>query len=467
MSSLASASNSSRTPADVRPAFAALVLAMLPAVLDQTVLATALPTVATDLGRLGDVSWLVTAYVVTATAATPLWGKLGDRNGRRPMLIAALTGFLCASAVCGLAQNLEQLIAARAVQGLAAGGLMSLAMASVGDLVAPRERARWQGRISVVFASATVVGPVLGGVVVQHVSWRWVFYLNLPLGVAALFGIRRWLGRRGGADASTPLDLPGALHLGGATVCALLACSWAGDRFGWLSLPVAALAAGCLLLLTAFVRRERRTADPLVPLELLAIPTVRIAAAGLFLATAALFSVTVFVPVGLQASAGLSPTDAGLLLAAMTIGITAATLTAGRSVARSGRLRRLPPLGCTLMACGLVGLGLTVSSGSPLVVPALVVFGAGFGLTSQLLVVAVQNGVARERIGIATSTTSFFRALGGAVGAATLGTVFAALRQPTGDAVRDVLLLAAPIALLAGLVVLRLPADVDRSLDAQ
>jgi hypothetical protein len=245
VSSLASASNSSRTPADVRPAFAALVLAMLPAVLDQTVLATALPTVATDLGRLGDVSWLVTAYVVTATAATPLWGKLGDRNGRRPMLIAALAGFLCASAVCGLAQNLEQLIAARAVQGLAAGGLMSLAMASVGEISSPRASARWQGRISVVFASATVVGPVLGGVVVQHVSWRWVFYLNLPLGAAALLGIRRWLGRRGGADASTPLDLPGALYLGGATVCALLACSWAGDRFGWRSLPVAALAAGC------------------------------------------------------------------------------------------------------------------------------------------------------------------------------------------------------------------------------
>src|SRR5215218_11170418 len=176
-------------PTTVGPAFAVLVLAMLPAVLDQTVLATALPTIAGQLGTIGDVSHLVTVYVLASTASTPLWGKLGDRHGRRALLGGALSLFLAASAACGLAQSLEQLVVARGIQGLAAGGLMALAMASVGDLVAPRERARWQGRIAAVFAGAAVAGPLIGGLLVEHASWRWVFYVNLPLGLVALAGL--------------------------------------------------------------------------------------------------------------------------------------------------------------------------------------------------------------------------------------------------------------------------------------
>src|SRR3954453_5329480 len=182
-----------RNEASVAVPFAAIVLAMLPAVLDQTILATALPTVATDLGRLSDVSWVVTAYVVAAAAATPLWGKLGDRHGRKPLLIAALAIFLATSAICGLAQDLTTLVVARAVQGTAAGGLMTLAMAAVGDLVSPRERGRYQGYIAATFAVATVVGPLLGGVLVEGASWRWVFLVNLPVGLAAFAGLRRRL----------------------------------------------------------------------------------------------------------------------------------------------------------------------------------------------------------------------------------------------------------------------------------
>src|SRR4051795_7005480 len=182
-----------RSDAGLWAAFTVLVLAMLPAVLDQTVLATALPTIARRLGTLGDVSYLVTAYVLASTVATPVWGKLGDRHGRGPLLTAALSLFLIASAACGLAQTLGQLIAARAVQGLAAGGLMALAMASVGDLVDPRERPRWQGRIAAAFAVAAVAGPLIGGVLVEHTSWRWVFYVNLPIGLLALVGIQRRL----------------------------------------------------------------------------------------------------------------------------------------------------------------------------------------------------------------------------------------------------------------------------------
>src|SRR5215218_8536797 len=212
-------------PSHLRPAFAVLVLAMLPAVLDQTVLATALPTIARRLGTLGDVSHLVTVYVLASTASTPLWGKLGDRHGRRSLLGAALTLFLVASAACGLAQSLEQLIVARGIQGLAAGGLMALAMASVGDLVTPRERARWQGRIATVFAGAAVAGPLIGGLLVEHASWRWVFYVNLPLGLVALVGVQRRL-PVGTKDAERrPFDIGGALLLAVASGAALLVLS--------------------------------------------------------------------------------------------------------------------------------------------------------------------------------------------------------------------------------------------------
>src|SRR5437764_11523075 len=213
--------------------FAAIVLAMLPAVLDQTMLATGLPTIAADLGRLSDVSWVVTAYVVAAAASTPLWGKLGDRLGRKRLLELALGLFLVASAACGLANDLTFLVVARSVQGAAAGGLMSLAMAAVGDLVSPRERGRYQGYIAATFAFATVVGPLIGGVLVQHASWRWVFYVNLPLGAVALAGLRRGLPAPGSAPPSAPLDYVGAGLLAGSTISLMLACIWGGARYAW------------------------------------------------------------------------------------------------------------------------------------------------------------------------------------------------------------------------------------------
>jgi EmrB/QacA subfamily drug resistance transporter len=450
-------------PTSLRVAFAVLVLAMLPAVLDQTVLATALPTIAGELGSLGDISHLVTVYVLASTASTPLWGKLGDRHGRRALLGGALSLFLVASAACGVAQNLDQLIVARGIQGLAAGGLMSLAMASVGDLVAPRERARWQGRIATVFAGAAVAGPLIGGLLVEHASWRWVFYVNLPVGLLALAGLWRYLPAGTREQDPRPLDLLGAGLLAVASASALLVLSWGGETLAWGSAELLGLAALAVVAGVGFAVRERRAADPVVPLAMLATPPVRVAAAGLFLVTASLFAVIVFVPVLLQVSAGLSPTNAGLLLATMTIGITGATTVAGRRIARSGRLRRLPVLGASVMAAALAGLALAAPAASPwLVVAGLMVFGAGFGLTSQLLVVAVQNGVERTRIGVATSTTAFFRAFGGASGAAGLGAVFAAAGRPVADAVQSTMFVAAAVAALAAIVMVALPADVDR-----
>src|SRR4051812_48177499 len=426
--------------------FAALVLAMLPAVLDQTILATGLPTIARDLGSLADVSWVVSAYVVAATATTPLWGKLGDRHGRKRLLQVSLTWFVLASAACGLAQDITQLIVLRAVQGIAAGGLMTLAMASVGDLVAARERGRYQGYIAAAFSAATVIGPLVGGLLVQHASWRWVFYVNLPLGAAALIALARTL-PAGETNSTKPLDAGGAALLAGATTAFMLCCIDPG-------VPLAALAA---ILAAAFVVRERRAEDPVVPLDMIKAPAVAIAAIALFLATAALFSVTVFVPLFLQVTTGATPTEAGLLLVPMMLGTTASTILSGRAIARTGRYKRYPVTGLALMTASLLGLAAVATSGSKLLVDVcLLAFGAGFGLVTQVLVVAVQNAVERTRLGTATAATGFFRALGGAAGAAALGAVFAAHDHDVAEGVRLVFLCAAPLAGLALLVVLRL-----------
>jgi len=453
--------------------FAAIVLAMLPAVLDQTILATALPTVATDLGRLSDVSWVVTAYVVAAAAATPLWGKLGDRHGRKALLEASLAMFLGASALCGLAQDLTMLVVARTVQGVAAGGLMTLAYAAVGDLVSPRERGRYQGYIAATFAVATAIGPLVGGVLVEHVSWRWVFYVNLPLGLLALMGLRLRLPAVASERPVHRLDASGALLLAGATAALMLACIWGGTRYGWDSSAIVGLITGFVLLSGALVMRERRAADPIVPFELLRTRAVAISSAALFLATAALFSITVFVPLFLQTATGATPIQAGLLLIAMMVGATLSTNLAGRSIERTGRYKHFPVAGLALMTVALAGLAVVAAHPSRITTAiVLAVFGLGFGMVGQVLIVAVQNGVDRRNLGVAMAATNFFRALGGAMGAAILGAVFAARTGAAGTAdsvvlgsaargdviagVQTVFAVAAPIALLGLLVVLAL-----------
>jgi EmrB/QacA subfamily drug resistance transporter len=456
---------------DVAVPFAAIVLAMLPAVLDQTILATALPIVAGDLGSLSDVSWVVTAYVVAAAASTPMWGKLGDRYGRKLLLEVALVAFVGSSALCGAAQDITQLIVLRAIQGAAAGGLMTLAMAAVGDLVAPRERGRYQGYIAATFAVATIVGPLLGGVLVDHASWRWVFLVNLPLGVAALAGLHLRLPAPEAAGTQRPLDVSGAVLLAGATTALMLTCIWGGSRYGWDSAQILVLMAATVVLSGVLLARERRAADPIVPFHLLRTGSVGIASATLFLGTAALFAVTVFVPLFLETTTGATPTEAGLLLVPAMLGITVSTTLSGRAIARTGRYKRFPIAGLALMTAGLIMLAALASDPSQVATGiALAVFGLGFGMVTQVLIVAVQNSVERRELGVATAATGFFRALGGAVGAAVLGAVFASqaganatndvahvLRADVIDGVQAVFLVAAPLAALALLVVLRLP----------
>ncbi|HEY3021293.1 MAG TPA: MFS transporter [Solirubrobacteraceae bacterium] len=473
---------SARTSHDTQPAaavavpFAAIVVAMLPAVLDQTILATALPTIATDLGRLTDVSWVVTAYVVAAAATTPLWGKLGDRHGRKRLLEISLSLFLATSALCGAAQDITLLIAARLAQGAAAGGLMTLAMAAVGDLVSPRERGRYQGYIMATFAVATVAGPLVGGLLVDHASWRWVFYVNLPLGLAALAGLRLRLPASVTEPPGRPLDTVGAGLLAAATSALMLTCIWGGERYAWDSPTIVALIAAAVLLAAALVVRERRVADPIVPLDLLRTRSVAVASVALFLATASLFAINVFVPLFLQTTTGASPTQAGLLLVPAMLGITLSTNLAGLAIAKTGRYKRFPLAGLALMTAGLALLAALASDPSRTATAVgLVVFGLGFGMVGQVLIVAVQNSVDRRRLGVAMATTNFFRALGGAVGAAVLGAIFAAragthasatgglhaltpaARADLIDAVQTVFIVAAPLAAVALAVVLLLP----------
>jgi EmrB/QacA subfamily drug resistance transporter len=440
--------------------FAAVVLAMLPAVLDQTILATGLPVIASDLGNIGDVSWVVTAYVVAAAAATPLWGKLGDRHGRKRLLQIALTVFVASSALCAAAQDITQLIVLRLVQGAAAGGLMALAMAAVGDLVSPRERGRYQGYIAATFAVATIVGPLLGGVLVESATWRWVFLVNLPVGIVALVGLSLRLPAPEVEPPAHSLDVLGAGLLAGATSSLMLVCIWGGNRYAWDSAPILGLIAATLALAAALVARERSAADPIVPFHLLRTRTVAVASAALFLAIAALFSITVFVPLFLQVTTGATPTEAGLLLAPAMLGVTVSTTLSGRAIARTGRYKRYPVAGLALMTAALVLLAAMAGEHSQVDTGiALVIFGLGFGMVTQVMITAVQNSVDRRELGIATATTGFFRALGGAVGAAVLGAVFAShvgAGEDVTAGVQAVFLVAAPIAALALAVVLLL-----------
>ena len=452
-------------PAGVAVAFGAVVLAMLPGVLDQTMLATGLPSIAADLGRITDVSWVVSGYVVAAAAATPLWGKLGDRIGRKRMLELALVLFVAASAVCGAAQDLTQLIVLRIVQGAAAGGLMSLAMAVVGDLVSPRERGRYQGYIAATFAVATIVGPLLGGALVEGASWRWIFYVNLPVGALALAGLQLRLPAVPVERPEHPLDGIGAALLAATTSTLMLACIQSTGRIELIA--VTAVLAGALVL------RERRVADPIVPLRLLRTRTVALVSTALFLATGALFAVTVFVPLFLQITTRATPTQAGLLLVPAMLGITVSTNLSGRAIARTGRYKRFPVAGLALMTGALVALAIVAGDPSRVTTGiALAGFGLGFGMVTQVLVMAIQNSVERRELGVATATAGFFRALGGAVGAAVLGAVFAARAGGSGatnggglagadpaaviDGVQAVFVVAAPLAALALVAVLAL-----------
>src|SRR4051794_40087235 len=440
--------------------FSGLLLAMLLASLDQTIVSTALPTIVGDLGGIDRLAWVVTAYMLAATVTIPLWGRLSDLYGRKRLFQAAIAVFLAGSTLSGAAQSLGELIAFRALQGLGAGGLMTLAMAIVADIVAPRERGRYQGYIQMVFVLASVAGPLLGGLFVDHLSWRWVFYVNLPIGALALAVITTTLAPRTPSDAEPKIDYLGAALLAGGLASLLLAI----ERH---DVPYVVAAA---VLLPAFLLQERRAPEPILPLRLFRDRVFDVVSATLFLTTLAFFAVIVFMPVFLQVVPGASGTASGLLLLPLLIAATTSTAVSGRLISRTGRYKAFPVAGLALMGAGLVLLSRMDAGTSQATASALlVVFGVGFGMVSQTLVLAIQNAVDRSDLGIATASANLFRALGGSVGVAVFGAIFAsgvgaragldpqsvhAGREAVAGALQTVFLVAAPVAAAALAVVL-------------
>jgi len=403
---------------------AGIVPGMLLAALDQTIITTALPTMAAELGGVEHLSWVVSIYLLTATASTPIYGKLSDLYGRRGLLQGAIAIFLLGSALAALAQTMPQLIGARALQGLGGGGLITLAQTVIADYVSPRERGRYQAYLSGVWATASVGGPVLGGLFVDHLSWRWVFWINLPIGGLAL--LLCWLALRHLPQhyERRSIDCLGALLLTLGVAALLLVAAWGGTQFPWGSAPILGLGAAGLLLLLAFALQELRAPEPILPPRLFRNDIFRIANLCGAVVAMVMFGTTMLVPIFLQLVDGMSAGASGLLLAPLTGGSVVGAFSAGQIMRATGRYKRQPLVGLSLATLALILLA-AMTAGTPpaLIGAALALLGAGIGATFPVMLVAVQNAAEPRDIGAATSAVNFFRSMGGSFGAAILWSV--------------------------------------------
>jgi EmrB/QacA subfamily drug resistance transporter len=409
----------------VRVVFGGLVLVMLLASLDQTIVATALPTIVGDLGGLKDLSWVVTAYLLAQTVVTPLYGKLGDLYGRKVVLQAGLVIFLVGSALCGQAQSLTELIAFRAVQGLGGGGLMVSAQAAVGDVVPPSERGRYTGIFGAVFGVSSVAGPLLGGFFTDHLSWRWIFYINLPLGIAA-FGVLARTLPSVTAKVHHTIDYLGTGLLAAALSAIVLMCTLGGNQYAWGSGVVIGLGIVGAVGLGAFVMAERRAAEPVLPLPLFRIGVFSVTSAVGLIVGFALFGAITYLPTFLQVVNGASATASGLQLLPLMGGLLITSIGSGQLITRTGRYKPFPIAGTGLMVVGLFLLSTMDAQTSTATASVFMfVLGLGLGLVMQVLVLAVQNAVDYSQLGVATSAATLFRSIGGSMGTAVLGSIFA------------------------------------------
>ena len=404
--------------------FGGLLLVMFLAALDQTIVATALPTIVGDLGGLSHISWVVTAYLLAQTAVTPLYGKLGDMYGRKIVLQSALVVFLAGSALCGLSQNLDELIAFRALQGLGGGGLMVSAQAAIGDVVPPRERGRYTGLFGAVFGLASVAGPLLGGFLTSNLSWRWIFYVNLPLGVIALFVLAATLPSVSERVHHTIDYLGTALLATGLSAIVLLA-SLGGTSFSWGSPVIVGLAIAGPILLICFLLAERRAPEPVLPPRLLANRVFAVTGAVGFVVGFALFGAVTYLPLFLQVVKGASPTASGLQLLPLIGGLLITSIGSGQVITRTGRYKPFPIAGTAVMVVGLYLLStLDPASARETIFVFMFILGLGLGMVMQVLVLVVQNAVDYADLGVATSGATLFRSIGGSLGTATLGAIF-------------------------------------------
>jgi EmrB/QacA subfamily drug resistance transporter len=456
--------------------FGAVFLPMFMAAVDQTLLATATPAIAATLGGLRDTSWIAVGYLLASATITPVYGRLGDRRGRRDMLLAALAVFTAGSLACGAAQSLPQLVAARVLQGLGGGGLMTLSQALIGELVPPRERVRYQAYFALVFTTSSIIGPVIGGIVVSHFSWRWLFLANLPLAALAAWRITRLPpGERhpgvGGAD------LPGHVLFAVGALSLLFWLTSGGHRFPWFSIQSFSLGGTALISLGALYWHERRHPGPFLPIELLHDKAIALSSVLIALFSACLFAIVFFLPIYLQLGHHVSAQLSGLLLLPVTGGMVTGAMTSSRVLSRIGRPYWIPVSGMALSACALLALGLAPPSVALIGVLGFLV-GLGFGTVMPTSQVLMQTVAGRQKLGAVTAMASLARSTGGAAGAALFGAVVFAL-MPGGeggevgtDALRSVgelelaavvrafhhaFLFAAGVAALAALTASRIP----------
>lgn len=418
------------------------MLVMLLAALDQTIVATALPRIATELNGLNKLSWVATAYLLTSAVTTPIYGKISDLFGRKKIFQTAIGIFLVGSVLCGIAQNMDQLVAARALQGIGAGGLMSLVLAIVGDIIPPRQRGRYTGYFLAVFGVSSVIGPLLGGFLTESLSWRWVFFVNLPLGIAALSAVASRLHlpvhRR-----EHQIDYLGAGLLSASAISLLLATVWGGNNYAWSSRPIIALLAGSILLALGFIMQERRAKEPIIPLRLFKNDIFSVSIILSLLSGIAMFAAILYIPIYQQTVRGYSPTKSGLLMLPLMLGLLTASITVGRLTSKLGKYRIFPIIGTLILSLGLwLFSHLTLTTSEVVIGLWMLVIGIGLGSFMQIMTLAIQNAVDRSEMGTATSSATFFRSLGSSFGGAIFGSIlisrlthYLAISLPAGSQV--------------------------------
>lgn len=418
-----------RSHSEIMVVITALMLAMLLAALDQTIVSTALPTIAGDLHSFNKYSWVATAYLLTSAIVTPIYGKIGDLFGRKKIFMTSIVIFLIGSALCGLAQNMDQLVFFRALQGIGGGGLISLVLAIVGDIIPPRQRGRYQGYFGAVFGISSVVGPLLGGFfagaphILGVTGWRWIFYINVPLGIIALLAVANRLHlpvqRR-----EHKIDYLGTVLMSIAVVCLMLASVWAGVNYAWLSPQILGLFAGALVFGTAFTLWELRAPEPLIPIRLFKNDIFSVSVVLSLLTGIAMFATILYIPQYQQVVRGYSPTKSGLLMIPLVIGMLTASITSGRLITKFGRYKFFPVFGTILLTFGLwLFSHVTLTTSQWELSVWMLVIGLGLGSFMQVPTLAVQNAVQREVLGIATSSVTFFRSIGSSLGGAAFGAI--------------------------------------------